>query len=302
MEDSSAFEMHRSHLLGIGYRMLGSLAEAEDVVQESWLRWQRVGQGSGQEDILNPRAWLSRAVTNLCLDQLRSVKRRREEYIGSWLPDPVVEGMGPDMALEQADSLSVALLLALERLSPLERAAYLLHDIFDLDYPEIAVQLDRSEANCRQLATRARVHVQAGRPRFPLAEDSGEALVDAFMAATKSGDTQALSTLLTSDIAVHADGGGIKIAIMNVVRGADKASRFFLGLARKFAHYEPRILHRGLINGLPGYISLEHGEVLQSTAFQIEDDKISAIYIMRNPEKLQHLTRLLDGIEGPAAH
>lgn len=285
---SAAFETHRSHLLGVAYRMLGSLAEAEDVVQDAWLRWQR----AETEGVANPRAFLSRIVTNLCLDQMKSARARREEYVGPWLPEPVAEGVGPDVEAERADSLSVALLLALERLSPLERAAYLLHDIFDMDYGEVAAQLGRSEATCRQLATRARAHVQTGRPRFRVDRDEGERLVDAFMAAAQSGDASVLGRLLASDAALHADGGGIKIAVRNVVRGADRVARFFAGLQRKFGDAERRILWRGLINGLPGYVSLEHGETLQSTAFEIEDGKISAIYIVRNPEKLRYLSGL----------
>ncbi|WP_336957829.1 sigma-70 family RNA polymerase sigma factor [Sphingobium aquiterrae] len=289
--EAATFQRHRSHLLGLAYRMLGALSEAEDMVQEAWLRW----QGEDRADIANPRAFLSRIVTNLCLDQLRSARARRETYVGPWLPEPLVAGVGPDVALEQAESLSVALLLALERLSPLERAAYLLHDIFDMDFAEVAGQLGRSEASCRQLATRARTHVQAGRPRFPLDAGEGDRLVDAFMAATRSGDVAALGQLLAGDITVHADGGGIVRATMNILHDPDKVARFFAGIERKADGYPRRILHRGLINGLPGYVSLEKGDILQSTAFDIADGVIRAIYIMRNPEKLRHLLPLVEG-------
>ena len=288
MSPTSAFESHRSHLLGVAYRMLGSLAEAEDVVQESWLRWEGVDQSA----IANPRAFLSRIVTNLCLDQMKSARARREEYVGPWLPDPVAEGVGPDVEAERADSLSVALLLALERLSPLERAAFLLHDIFDMDYPDIAAQLSRSEASCRQLATRARVHVQMEKPRFRVAQDEGDRLIDAFLAASQSGETSAFAGLLAGDVAFHGDGGGVKIAAMNIIRGADKVARFFLGITQKAGDYPRRILWRGRINGLPGYVSMERGDTLQSTAFDIEDGRITAIYIIRNPHKLRHLAQL----------
>jgi RNA polymerase sigma-70 factor (ECF subfamily) len=288
--DLAAFETHRSHLLGVAYRMLGSLAKAEDVVQDAWLRW----DGATGEGVENPRAFLSRIVTNLCLDRMKSARARREEYVGPWLPDPIAEGVGPDVETERADSLSVALLLALERLSPLERAAYLLHDIFDMDYPEVAKQLGRSEATCRQLAARARAHVQVDRPRFAVARDEGQRLVDAFMAASQSGDAARLSELLAADVAFHGDGGGVKIAVMNVVRGLAKVTRFFVGLQRKHGHHPRRILWRGMINGLPGYVSMEAGETLQSTAFEIVDGKIAAIYVVRNPEKLRHLSNLID--------
>lgn len=286
----AAFEMHRSHLLGVAYRMLGSLAEAEDVVQDAWLRW----DGAQEGGVDNPRAFLSRVVTNLCLDRMKSARARREDYVGPWLPDPIAEGVGPDIEAERADSLSVALLLTLERLSPLERAAYLLHDIFELDYDEIARQLGRSEAACRQLAARARAHVQTDKPRFRVPENEGQRLVDAFMAATESGDASRLGELLANDVAFHGDGGGIKIAVMNVVRGLDKVARLLAGLQRKHGHHPRRILWRGMINGLPGYVSLEHGETLQSTAFEIVDGRIGAIYVVRNPEKLRHLACLID--------
>ncbi|HEX7783543.1 MAG TPA: sigma-70 family RNA polymerase sigma factor [Sphingobium sp.] len=288
MSPTSTFETHRSHLLGVAYRMLGSLAEAEDIVQESWLRWERADQGN----IASPRAFLSRIVTNLCLDQMKSARARREEYVGPWLPDPVAEGVGPDVEAERADSLSVALLLALERLSPLERAAFLLHDIFDMDYAEVAAQLGRSEASCRQLAARARAHVQADKPRFRIAQDEGDRIIDAFLAASQSGETSAFAGLLAGDVAFHGDGGGVKIAVMNVVRGADRVARFFLGITHKGSDYPRRILWRGRINGLPGYVSMEKGDILQSTAFEIEDGQIMAIYVVRNPHKLRHLAQL----------
>jgi RNA polymerase sigma-70 factor (ECF subfamily) len=288
MLPAHAFETHRSHLLGVAYRMLGSLAEAEDIVQESWLRWER----TEQDGIANPRAFLSRIVTNLCLDQMKSARARREEYVGPWLPDPVAEGVGPDVEAERADSLSVALLLALERLSPLERAAFLLHDIFDMDYPEVASQLGRSEASCRQLTARARAHVQADKPRFRVAQDEGDRLVDAFLAASQSGETSAFAGLLADDVAFHGDGGGVKIAARNIIEGMDRVARFFLGVTQKGSDYPSRILWRGRINGLPGYVSMEKGDILQSAAFDIEAGRIKAIYIIRNPHKLRHLASL----------
>ncbi len=213
--------------------------------------------------------------------------------MGPWLPDPVAQGVGPDVEAERAESLSVALLLALERLSPLERVAFLLHDIFDMDFAEVARCLGRSEASCRQLATRARTHVRSARPRFAVPVALGAAMVDAFMTAMTSGDVEALGQLLAQDVTVHADGGGIKIAVLNIVHGADKAARFFTGIARKAGDYPRRILWRGQINGMPGYVSIEKGDTLQSTAFSIEDGAIKAIYIVRNPDKLAHLLPLV---------
>lgn len=293
MAEDTSFEQHRRHLFGIAYRMMGSVAEAEDAVQESWLRW----QGSSREGVGNPRAFLSAIVTRLCLDRLKAARQRREIYVGPWLPEPLLQDPAlvtqPDE--DAAQDVSVALMLALERLSPLERAAFILHDVFDMGFDEIAAALDRSEAACRQLAARARASVRAARPRFAVRPGEGEAIAEAFFAAARSGDTVALRRLLAEGAAVHTDGGGRKTAALKIILGAEKICRFFAGLARKPRGVRPLWSRAVLINGLPGFVTMEPDGTLQTTALEIEDGRIQAIYVVRNPEKLRHVQLLLNG-------
>ena len=213
-DPAASFEPYRRRLLGLAYRMLGSMADAEDAVQETYLRW----HGADRDNVSDPRAFLMTTTTRICLDMLTSARARREEYVGPWLPEPVVDtaALAPDSRTELAEDLSIALLLTLDRLSPLERAAFLLHDVFDFSFSEVASALERSEAACRQLAARARAHVRAARPRGATAPParSGEIdakhaqLLSAFAAATQSGDLNALTQLLASDVRVVTDGGG----------------------------------------------------------------------------------------------
>lgn len=282
------FEPHRRHLTGLAYRMLGSLAEAEDAVQEAYLRW----HGTDQGKVADARAFLSKTVTRLCLDQLKSARARRETYVGPWLPEPLLEeaGLTADTAGDFAQDLSVALLLALERLSPLERAAFLLHDVFDMEFAEVAETLGRGEAACRQLAARAREHVRAARPRFPVRPDEGARLAEAFLAAARSGDAATLGRLLAADATLHADGGGKKRAALNVIHGRDKIAAFFAGLARKQAATVKAIRVRpSRINGLPGFVTVEPDGTLQTIALEIAGEEIAAIYVVRNPDKLRHV-------------
>ncbi|WP_422394895.1 sigma-70 family RNA polymerase sigma factor [Novosphingobium olei] len=261
--------------------MLGSLSEAEDIIQEAWLRW-----ASKKESVDTPAAYLTRVVTRLCLDQLKSARARRETYIGAWLPEPL---MGVTEQQETiADDVTLTLMLAMERLSPLERAAFLLHDVFDMPLKDIAATLQREPATVRQLASRARKHVKDARPRFPVDPTEAERIVHAFFTAARDGDAAALSSLLASDVAIHSDGGGKVIAFRNVVRGIDKVLRLFAGLRRKH-RYAPVLLQTAIIDGLPGYVSIDRGAVLQTTALEVRDGRIAAIYIVRNPDKLRHL-------------
>ena len=276
------FEAQRPRLLRLAYRMLGSLTEAEDVVQEAWLRWARVEAG-----VDTPAAYLTRVVTRLCLDQLKSARARRETYVGAWLPEPLLGTTDPDEAI--ADDLTLTLMLAMERLSPLERAAFLLHDVFDVALPEVAATLNREPAAVRQLASRARRHVRDERPRFAVPAEEGERIARAFFAAARDGDAAALSAMLAEDVAIHSDGGGKVIAFLNVVRGLDRAVRLFVGVARKPA-YQPRLIRTATIDGLPGYLSIDRGNVLQTTALELRDGRIAAIYIVRNPDKLRHVS------------
>ncbi|MEO1170382.1 MAG: sigma-70 family RNA polymerase sigma factor [Pseudomonadota bacterium] len=289
-EPTREFERHRAHLFGIAYRMLGSVAEAEDMVQDCWLRWTAADRAA----VAAPRAFLARTITRLCIDHRKSARVQRESYTGPWLPEPVAEGLSPDIEMENAETLTVALMLALERLSPLERAAYLLHDIFDMGFSEIARALGRSEPGCRQLAARARRHVREAKPRFAVADEDGDRLVSAFVAASRDGDIASLTALLTETASAHTDGGGARIAAINVIQGRDKVVRFITGLRRKRGWRPPEILWRGAINGLPGMISRDAHGVLQSDAFAIADGRIEAIYTVRNPAKLAHIAARLD--------
>lgn len=280
------FEAHRRHLMGLAYRMLGSLAEAEDAVQESYLRWRAVEHSA----IENPRAFLSTVLTRLCLDQLKSARVRRESYVGPWLPEPVLDSAALDAesASDYAHDLSVALMLTLERLSPLERAAFLLHDVFEVDFAEVAATLGRSEAACRQLASRARAHVQAARPRFKPSPDEGARLAAAFREAAQSGDTLAMARLLASDAVLYSDGGGKRPAALNPIRGADKIVRFFAGIAKK-GHAQGWRARAASINGLPGFVLADAAGSVQTGAFAVEDGRIAAIYLVTNPDKLRRV-------------
>jgi RNA polymerase sigma-70 factor, ECF subfamily len=294
-DPAASFEPYRRRLLGLAYRMLGSMADAEDAVQEAYLRW----HGANRDAVSNPRAFLMTTTTRICLDMLTSARARREEYVGPWLPEPVVDTatLAPDTRTELAEDLSIALLLTLDRLSPLERAAFLLHDVFDFRFSEVAGALERSEAACRKLAARARAHVRAVRPRGtqPPSARSGETdakhaqLISAFVAATRSGDLQTLTQLLASDVRVVTDGGGKVLAALNVLHGADHAARFLVGAVRK-GWRDDFTLRFAIINGLPGIIVDGPEGLVQTTALEIDGDLIRAVYVVRNPEKLQHLS------------
>src|SRR5262245_13105452 len=235
----ASFEPYRRRLVGLAYRMLGSMADAEDAVQETYLRWHE----ADRDNVSNPRAFLMTTTTRICLGMLKSARARHEEYVGPWLPEPVLDtaALAPDSHTELAEDLSIALLLTLDRLSPLERAAFLLHDVFDFSFNEVATTLERSEAACRQLAARAREHVRAVRPRGATAPpaQSGEInakhaqLISAFVAAAQAGDLNALMQILASDVRIVTDGGGKVRAALNVIEGADRAARFLVGATRK---------------------------------------------------------------------
>jgi RNA polymerase sigma-70 factor (ECF subfamily) len=291
---AESFEPYRRRLLGLAYRMLGSMADAEDAVQDAYVRWHAVDRDS----VSDPRAFLMTTTTRICLDMLTSARARREEYVGPWLPEPVVDtaALAPDSQTELAEDLSIALLLTLDRLSPLERAAFLLHDVFDFSFDEVAKALDRREAACRQLAARARAHVRAMRPRgttppaMPAAAIDAKhtQLLSAFVAATQSGDLSALTQLLASDVRVVTDGGGKVAAALNVLDGANRAAQFLIGAARK-GWRDDFTLRFAAINGLPGVIVDGPEGPVQTAAFEIDGGVIRALYVVRNPDKLRHL-------------
>jgi RNA polymerase sigma-70 factor (ECF subfamily) len=282
--DDDPLAPHRGRLLGLAYRMLGSRSEAEDVVQDAYLRF------AGAQDVHNTEAFLVTVVTRLCLDRLKSAKAQREIYVGPWLPEPVfdAEGLSADAATELADDLSFALLLALDRLSPMERAAFLLHDVFDTPFPEIAAMLDRTEAACRQLASRARRAVRDNRPAPACAPDNHARLLQAFGEAVTSGNVAQLAALLREDAVALTDGGGRKTAARNPIIGADKIARFFIGIAAKNAGHDMRI-EPAMINGAFGALLYLDGELDNTMSMAIDGEKIAAIYIVRNPDKLRHL-------------
>jgi RNA polymerase sigma-70 factor (ECF subfamily) len=281
-QDAAAtFDPLRPSLVRVAYRMLGSVADAEDMVQEAFLRW----LDADRDAVREPAAFLRRVVTRLCLDHLKSARHRRETYIGPWLPEPVVEA-----AEDESDDITLPLLMALERLSPLERAAFLLHDVFGLSFEEIAETIGREPATCRQLASRARTHVRAARPRFPMSKERGLQIATAFFAASRGGDMQQLRSLLAADVTVYVDGGGKTSAPLQPIVGFDNVVQLHASLALLYAKTMSRIVCYGFINGLPGFVTIEQDDTLQTTALRIEDDKIIAIYVTRNPEKLRHLS------------
>jgi len=284
-EATTIFEAQRPRLLRLAYRMLGSVSEAEDVVQDAWLRWQRADRA----DIESPPAFLSRVVTRLCLDAMKSARARRETYFGTWLPEPIAEE--PD-ALDH-DDLTLTLMLALERLSPLERVAFLLHDVFGVALDDVAGTLGREAPAVRQLAVRARKHVQEARPRFPVASDEGERIAAAFFDATRRGDVQALGRLLAKDVVLQSDGGGKVLAFRNPIVGLARVLRLYRGMTRKYGAVSLSSFRSLRIDGLPGYISRER-DVVQTTALEIEGGLITRIYITRNPDKLERIVALLD--------
>jgi len=278
-----AFEANRPRLKRLAYRMLGSVAEAEDAVQDAWLRWERAGEG-----VADPAAWLVRTTTRLAIDRLRKAKVEREAYRGPWLPEPLIEPLTDD-PVERAEDVSVAFLLALERLSPLERAVFLLHDVFEQDYGDVAKTLERSEAAVRQLASRAREHVRDARPRFTVSDAEASRLASAFVAASANADVGALSALLAEDAILVSDGGGKRKAALRILVGSEDIIAFFQKLAWRNGVPVVEALRSVRINGYPGFVlSLLDGP--ETMAFQpSEDGKIAAVYVVRNPDKLAHV-------------
>lgn len=295
---------HARRLRALGYRMLGSRADAEDIVQEAWLRWAEVDEAG----IDNPAAFLTRMVTNLCLDRLRSAAAQREHYVGVWLPEPLLEdealfgwAPAPEQQAEFAQDVSIAFMLALERLSPLERAAFLLHDVFDLDHAEIARHLGREEAACRQLVSRARRHVKADYARREVAEEEAERLTTAFMQAVHSRDVAALARLLSDDAVLMADGGGKVSAVPRPLHGGERVARAFIGFARLPTSAGWHMLP-ARVNGLPGVLIVDTaagGRLVQAVGLAPsgalgdvgQGVRVGALYIQRNPDKLAALAR-----------
>jgi len=280
---TAEFVAHRNLLFTVAYEMLGSAADAEDVLQETWLRWVKV-----DDEVREPRAYLVRIATRLALNRLRSAQHRRESYVGPWLPEPLLTT--PDVAedVELAESVSMALMVVLETLGPTERAVFVLHDVFGFEFAEIATTLDKTPAAVRQIAHRARAHVEARRPRVSVSAEEARAVLDAFRLAVETGDAQAMLAVLAPDVVLVSDGGGVKQAALRPIVGADKITRFIAGGLRKTGAVltsEPTVL-----NGNPALALYVDGEFDGVLAARVQDGLITGMYIVRNPSKLTRVS------------
>ncbi|HTI46320.1 MAG TPA: RNA polymerase sigma-70 factor [Casimicrobiaceae bacterium] len=290
MDRAAVFATHRPRLYGIAYRMLGSRAEAEDMLQEAYLRWHQ----ADAERVHTPEAWLVTTVSRLCIDRLRAVRAERDAYIGPWLPEPLVEEpfAPPDAHAELASDLSVAFLVVLERLAPEERAALLLHDVFDCDYADISRILGKSEPACRQIVHRARERARADRPRFRVSEAAHAQLLERFVAALKAQDKDTLLGLFAPDATWTSDGGGKQKAARKVLEGADRVARFALAIWDRY--YSAALADRALVNGQRGLIMSIAGRVVSTISIDTDGSRIRAVHTVLNPDKLK-------GIERPSA-
>jgi RNA polymerase sigma-70 factor (ECF subfamily) len=287
--DDTTFAALRPRLFSIAYRMLGTRADAEDVVQDAWLRW----HSSRQADVASSEAWLVTVTTRLAIDRLRTRKAERETYIGWWLPEPIVEldERTPETAAELASDVSVAFLWVLERLSPDERAAFLMRQVFDQDYHEIAAMLGKSEASCRQMVHRAQERVQQERPRFEVPRDTHKALLATFMQAAASGDRAAMKAMMSSEVQLVADGGGKVNSFLRTLRGAGRVAGVYWSLE----HQNPSqvVYRQAWINGEPGLLRYVAGKIESAQSFIIDAGQIIAVFVIRNPDKLTMVPQLL---------
>jgi len=279
------FEAERERLVAVAYGMLGSAADAEDVVQEAYLRW----HGAAHDEVRVPAAFLTTVVTRLALDRLRSAQRQREEYVGPWLPEPIVGDFDPAVRLADAATLSLALLTTLERLNPIERAVFLLRDVWDLEYDEIAAIVDREPANCRQIARRARARVAEPARRFRPTPEEEQALVAAFVEANEAGDLDARRAVLAEDAVLWSDGGGKTRAALRPVHGASNVARFLLGIATKASPTTIALPVR--VNGDPGFRIEDADGLVAVAALELGEGAVKAVRIVTNPDKLRHLAR-----------
>jgi RNA polymerase sigma-70 factor (ECF subfamily) len=280
-----AFEENRQLLFGIAYRMLGTVADAEDMVQNTFLRWQDA------RDVHSPRAWLTTVITRLCINHLKSARVQREIYVGPWLPEPIVTEYEPERLenTKLADSLSLAFLVLLENLTPTERAVFVLREVFNYEFAEIAPMVEKTESNCRQILARARKQVEERQPRFEVSPDAAEALIQKFGVAVRTGNIEDLLSMLAKDVILVSDGGGKAIAVLRPIYGADRVSRLLVGATRKFG--SPTQQSRSvIINGMPGIMSFDDGRVLRVAALGIREGRIHSIYIVSNPDKLRHIS------------
>jgi RNA polymerase sigma-70 factor (ECF subfamily) len=286
---TESFQKHRARLFGIAYRMLGVRADAEDVLQDAWLRWSQADRAELQSE----EAWLVTVVTRLAIDKLRAAKAEREAYVGWWLPEPLVEvdDRTPEAVAEFASDLSVAFLYVLERLSPDERAAFLLRQVFDQDYGEIAATLGKTEAACRQMVHRASERVQQERPRYEVSRDAHRRLLERFVEAARTGERAALKAMLADDVQAIGDGGGKVPAFDKVLGGADRIANLYWAL---FLRLGPQVAYRiATINGEPGILRYVEGKLESAQSFITDGERIIAIYAVRNPDKLAGIAQFL---------
>ena len=285
----ATFDQYRSLLFSIAYRMLGSVADAEDMLQETFIRWQQ----AREEEFRSPRAFLITIISRLCINHLQSARVKREEYVGEWLPEPIVTGPGSDPLeiIRVDESLSMAFLVMLEQLTPVERAVFLLREVFEYEYPEIATVLGESEANCRQILHRAKQHVTTMRPRFKTSQRQKSDLLERFLKATSSGDLEGLVELLASDVVLHTDGGGKGVAAPNLIRGARNVARGAIGTFQKLMP-KNLLIRLAQINGEPGIVSYLDRKPYSVLTFAASEGHIETIYVVTNPEKLAHLPDL----------
>lgn len=278
---------HRATLFGIAYRMLGSIADAEDIVQETFLRWR--GQDASAIDV--PKAWLIATTTRLCIDQLRSARRRREDYVGVWLPEPLLQDTAPaaNEHAALADSLSMAFMLMLDTLPPVDRAVFLLREAFDYEYAEIGGIVGKSEAACRQIVSRAKAQLAGRREPAEPPRAQAEQIMQRFLAATRTGELPDLLALLTDDVVLYSDGGGRVAAALRPIERADRVGRFFIGIRRFALQGGDMAVELARVNGRPGALLRVAGKIDRVISVDLDGDRIRAIYIVRNPEKLRHV-------------
>jgi RNA polymerase sigma-70 factor, ECF subfamily len=287
MSSLEDFNNHRPLLFSIAYRMLGTVTDAEDMVQETFLRWQPTANST----VRSAKTYLTTITTRLCIDHLRSARVQREQYVGTWLPEPMLTPQSENSTdlMELADSLSIAFLTVLERLSPIERAVFLLRDVFDYDYDEIGQMVGKSSTNCRQILRRAKQHLADERPRFPVSRPQQEQITSQFLDASTKGDLQELLLLLAKDVTFCSDGGGKVVATIKPIHGAMKVARMLLAIRRKWMLNA--VSHLAQINGQPGIIQYLDGKIHSAITLEIVDGCIQTIYSVRNPEKLERIYR-----------